>query len=279
MSTAVIMVSGYDPGYLTIFEHLVRTEIAAGNTAIVFDVSDLMSTPVDSYHRGVLKIFGIDYPGHDVEARMTALGAEYARANTLRGHDDVSPLDSDHEETLAISVQSALITFFRTDRPNQSKRLVRSITRGLRNEGRAVYRASRELCNEHTDISIAYLPNGRFPHQKLATLAFQDVGVSELHIEKGEGPARAYVQEYAPQDRLGSQGSVDTILAGLSSQQINDIADAWLAKRAPSKDSRNEFSALWDDTQTGGCKSSRLLHLIAGRVSVSGTGMAASRLG
>jgi hypothetical protein len=82
----------------------------------------------------------------------------------------------------------------------------------------------------------------------MATLAFQDAGVPELHIEKGEGLNRAYIQEYAPQDRLRSQGSVDAILAGLSPQQVDEIADTWLAKRAPAKDSRNEFSTLWSNT-------------------------------
>lgn len=248
MPTAVIMVSGYDPGYLTIFEHLVRAELAAENTVVVLDVSCLIPTPVDSYHRGVLRLFGINYPGHDIEARMRALGAIYIRADTLPGHNDVVPLVAAHEELLAISVQSALITFFRTDRPDQSKRFVQRITRQLHEEGRAIYQACRTLCEQYPDISVAYLPNGRFPHQKMATLAFQDLGIQELHIEKGEGPGRAYVQEYAPQDRLRSQAGVNTVLAGLSSQQIDEIADVWLAKRAPAKDSRNEFSALWSAT-------------------------------
>ncbi len=248
MSCAVIMVSTYDPGYLAISESLARAEIASGNTAVVFDISSLLGTPVDSYHRGILRAFGIDYPGHDVDARMTSFGAQYVRAETLPGHDDLTPLDTPLEELLEIAVQSALITFFRTDRPDQSKRQVQKTTRGLYAEGRAVYRTSSALCAKLANIDVVYLPNGRFPHQKMATLAFQNAGVPELHIEKGEGPARAYVQEYAPQDRLRSQGSVDEILTGLSEAQVDDIADAWLAKRAPSKDSRNEFSVLWDDT-------------------------------
>ena len=247
MPTAVIMVSGYDPGYLTIFEHLVRSEITANNAVVVLDVTSLIPTPVDTYHRGVLRLFGFNYPGHDIEARMTALGAVYIRADFFSQHRGSFPLDTRHEDLLEIAVQSALITFFRTDRPDQSKRFVRRITRELLEEGRAVYRVCRALCKKYPNISVAYLPNGRFPHQKMATLAFNDQGIHEMHIEKGEGPNRAYVQDYAPQDRLRSQNSVDAVLAGSSSQRVDEIARSWLAKRAPADDSRNEFSALWSD--------------------------------
>lgn len=248
MKQVAITVSGYDPGYLTIFEHLVRAEIRKGKSPIVVDITPLEATPVDSYHRGVLKAFGFSYPGHDIESRMTALGATYYRADSLTGHDDTTPLPAAHEELLDIAIQSALITFFRTDKPNPARRKVRRTSIALQNEGRTVYRAIRSLCDTHKDIALAYVPNGRFPHQKLATLAFTDVGVPTRHIEKGEGPNRAYVQDYAPQDRLRSQASVDSVLADLSADQIDQIADTWLARRAPSKESRNEFSTLWDDT-------------------------------
>ena len=244
MPTSVIMVSSYDPGYLTIFEHLVRTQRAAGNDVLVLDTTLLQGTPVDSFHRGMLRATGLPFPGHDLEARMTALGAEY-RQPTLTP-ELTGPLAGPLEESLAIAVQSALITFFRTDRPDRRRRTVRRTATALLTEGRAVYRAVGVVCRERS-LDLAFVPNGRFPHQKLAALALNEAGVLTRHIEKGEGAHRAYVQDYAPQDRLRSQGSVDAVLAGLSEAQIDEIADAWLANRDPGADSRNEFSTLWSN--------------------------------
>ncbi len=242
MPTSVILVSSYDPGYLIIFEHLVRVERAAGHEVLVLDTTGLQGTPFDSFHRGVLRATGLPVPGHDIEQRLTALGAEY-RHPELDG-TSVLPLDGDLESLLEISVQSALITFYRTDRPNRRRRSIRRVADALTSEGRAVYRAVRALTDER-EIAQAYVPNGRFPHQKLAGLAFAAAGVPTRHIEKGEGANRAYVQDYAPQDRLKSQGAVETVLASMSSSEVDRIADAWLARRAPAADSRNEFSTLW----------------------------------
>ncbi len=245
MESAVVVVSGYDPSYLKIFEHQVRTERAAGREVIVLDITPLEATPVDSYHRGVLRAFHIPYPGHDIAERMTGVGARYVRADTLLGHDDARPLEAQLEVSLEIAVESALITYYRTDRPDRSKRSVGRTARGLEREGRVVYRSIRSLIAAEPDLAVAYVPNGRFPHQKLATLAFADSEVPTKHVEKGEGPDRAYVQDYAPQDRLKSQASVDAVLGNLSAERIDEIADAWLARRAPARDSHNQFSTLW----------------------------------
>jgi hypothetical protein len=40
---------------------------------------------------------------------------------------------------------------------------------------------------------------------------------------------------------------VESVLKGLTAQEIDRIADEWLERRAPSSESRNEFAALWHD--------------------------------
>jgi hypothetical protein len=156
------------------------------------------------------------------------------------------PLGSDLEEALEIAVQSALITFFRTDQPNRRKRLVHQTSRRLTDEGRIVYRGVRAVLEAHPDVNLVYLPNGRFPNQRMAHLAARDAGRDRLHFEKGETQNGMYLQPYPPQDRLASQDAVESTLNGLSRNEVEGIADAWLARRAPSTDSSNEFSALWD---------------------------------
>jgi hypothetical protein len=73
----------------------------------------------------------------------------------------------------------------------------------------------------------------------------RDTGLSLRHFEKGETQNGTYLQDYAPQDRLASQGAVEPILKSLTTEEIEEIADAWLVRRAPSRNSSNEFSALW----------------------------------
>jgi hypothetical protein len=259
MSHTAITVTGYDPAYLAISEHLVRSEVARGRTPIVMDMTAALAAPVDSYHRGVLRAFGLTFPGHDIRARLMRAGAEYVTIDEISSVD--SELSPELEGLLEIATQSALITYFRTDRPNRSRAKVRRIADGLTTEGRRVHHAVEALVQRYPDIASAYVANGRFPHQKLSAEAFRTAGIPTMHIEKGESPGRAYVQEYAPQDRLRSQGSVDGVLDGMSEQQIAGIASGWLAKRAPASDSSNEFSTLWSD----GVPDSLIAHRNAGR--------------
>ena len=241
----IVIVAGYDPGYLRILEHQVRTELSDGQLPLVADITGLSAAPVDSFDRGILTLFGLAYPGRDLRARVENLGGEYLRLTP--GTDSMAsmPLAADLEATLAIAVESALISYFRTDRPNRSKRLVSRIAGGLEAEGRMVFRAVSNLLATYPETNKIIVPNGRYPGQKMATLAAERAKVPTFHFEKGETPNGTYLQDYAPQNRLKSQGSVDTVLAGVSDSEVDEIAQTWLSRRAPAKDSRNEFSALW----------------------------------
>ena len=248
MTSSVILVTSYDPSFLAIFEHLLISEAHAGNQPIAFDITPILSVTIDSYHRGILRAARLDYPGHDIETRLIGTGARYVRVDSTVSPADLAPLDGPLEEALEMAMESALITFSRTDRPKRGRRSVETAAEHLRREGRIAYRRVAEFCVENPSVSLAYVVNGRFPNQKLSQLAFEDAGVQCRHIEKGEGVGRAYVQDYAPQDRLLSQATVDEVLNGLSRDEVNEIADVWLAARAPSAQSINRYSALWDES-------------------------------
>jgi hypothetical protein len=243
---SLIVVAGYDPGYLRITEHQVVSELARGRRPLVLDFTPIGVAPVDSFDRGTLRKFGLDYPGQNLKDRLQSMGAEVKSISEFIDDRPGGPLSGDIEQELSIAVQSALITYFRTDKPDITNRLVARTARGLVLEGRVVYRALSRAFRENPDIDTIYLPNGRFPGQKLAALAARDSAIAPLHFEKGETPNGTYIQSYAPQDRLASQGAVEAVLQGLSPEAIEEIADEWLSRRAPSKESRNEFAALWD---------------------------------
>ena len=237
------MATSYDPAWLRIMEHQIRRELAQGREVLVVDATALLAAPFESYDRATLSLFRVPYPGHDLRDRIVEMGARYIPV--LATDDPATPLSQQLEEQLEIAIQSGLITFFRTDRPNPRKHTVRTITVGLRNEGRRIYRAVTRLLAENPDVEVLYVANGRLPNQKMTSLASREHGILTLHFEKGETPDGMYLQPHAPQDRLATQGSVAPILAKLSDQQVEEIADRWLALRAPAKESTNEFSALW----------------------------------
>lgn len=247
MARTLIIVSSYDPGYLRISEHLVATAALKGRAPIVLDVSGTSASPADSYHRGTLRLFGLKFPGYDLEMRLAARGATVFRINdVLKDAPDVD-LEKHMEIELETAIRSALITFYRTEAPNEGKRSVARTRKLLSIEGRSAYRAITYLLKQYGDVVEVDVPNGRFPNQKMSTLAAHDRSIATMHFEKGETPNGAYLQGYSPQSRLASQANVEPVLEGLTETQIDVIADEWLSHRAPSKGSRNEFSALWVD--------------------------------
>jgi hypothetical protein len=244
-SRTAIVVAGYDPGYLRILEHQVLTEVEQGRRPVVIDLTAAAAAPIDSYDRAALRWGRLKFPGHDIQLRLDAAGAEYRTVSDLHSGGDDAPLDAELEKLLAIAVQSALISYFRTDRPNREKRLVGRIARSLEREGRVVFRAVTAVLRDLQGVDRLLVPNGRYPSQKMAALAADRLEIATSHFEKGETPNGTYLQDYAPQDRLKSQASVDTVLARVSDAEIDEIAETWLKRRAPSTDSSNEFSALW----------------------------------
>ncbi len=243
MARAVILVTNYDPAYLRIWEHLVRREVARGSRPLVLDATPVSAVPPDSYHRRALALFRLEYPGHDLRPRMEGLGAE-VRVLEVTGDGDTA-LDTAAEDELAISVQSALISYFRTDRADRTVRRIGRTAAALAREGRLIYRAITDLLTTEQGIDVVYVPNGRAPNQKLASMAATRLGIGTLHIEKGETPHGVYLQAYAPQERVQSQQAATPVLAGLDHAEVERIAQTWLDRRRPSKDSRNEFAALW----------------------------------
>lgn len=247
MPTSVIVLSSYDPDYLRIAEHLVRRERSAGVQPVVLDISRVLATPADTFHRTTLTLFGLSYPGRDARARFSSLGAEVVDVLSLPESSRHPDLPGHIIADLEVAIMSALITFYRTDIPRSSIGTVRRSRLALDREGRLVYGAVSFLITSREQVTTVFVPNGRYPNQKMAGLAARELGVSTMHFEKGEGRDAAYLQPYSPQSRLASQASVTPTLATVPREEVERISDEWMSRRAPAHDSRNEFSALWAD--------------------------------
>lgn len=247
MPHTIVVVASYDPSYLRITEHAVRQSLSQSRRVAVLDASRAMATPVGSYHHGILRLLGTPYPGHDLATRLGALGAEVIGIDEITSPEGEAELSEVNASALETAIGSALITFFRTEEPRESRRIVRRTTSRLDQEGRRLYQAVSAMIEKYPDADQVIVPNGRFPGQMMATMAAHDRGRATIHYEKGETPDGAYFQPYAPQSRFASQAAVESVLADHDAAAIDAIADAWLSHRAPAADSRNEFAALWSD--------------------------------
>ena len=246
MSLALTIVASYDPQYLRIAEHMVRRDRSNGHSPVVLDITSISPVPSESYHRKTLHFFGFQHPGHDLPSRLRDVGSDYMDIRSVLARAPEASLSALDEEQLAIAVESALITYFRTDQPRRRIRRIGHLAEALDRQGRSVYRAVKHVLGEQ-EFAVMNVPNGRFPSQKMAIIAAVDSGVPTVHYEKGETPSGAYIQPYAPQNRLASQGAVDGVLATLSQGRIEEIAQKWLDRRAPAAASANTYSANWTD--------------------------------
>ena len=250
-SNILVIISGYDPGWLRITEQIITNSLANNLKPVLLDASKLSTTPPDSFDRRVLKIGKIAYPGHDIKERITKIGAEYLDASDIQIHNSLDELSSSALDALNIATKSALISYYRTDQPNLSKKRISRISNSLRSEGSKLYWLVRNIL-ETGDFETLYVPNGRFPNQKMPMIAAFELGIQTIHFEKGESKNSAYMQPYSPQDRISSQKAVDEVLQNLGNSEIELIASDWLSRRAPDPKSINEFSEGWNDSLDSG---------------------------
>lgn len=242
----LVFSAGYEPDFSRILEQIVRDELQLGHRVSVCDLGSLMLSPTISYAPKVLALGGLEHPGERFAEHVTRLGAEYIRAAELS--DSVADIPADARQALSDAAQSAMYTYFRTDQLNLRSRRVRRVHDRLVHEGERSYRAVTAVLRAQ-GFTRAYLPNGRFPAQRMAKAAATDAGVPVFHYERGTTRDHAYLRPYSPHDRVAGQQDILDITANRTPAELDAIADDWLAARQPSSSSTNEYSAIWAAAQ------------------------------
>lgn len=247
MTDALIISTGYEPEYLRIVEQISLECVKNGLTPTVVDLAPLMKSPTDTYAPSVLALGKFTSPGKLFEPRLRELGIRLLTAPSQPS--TMATIPESAQNVLEESTQSALLTYFRTDQLDFRKKRVKRTRENLLSEGRRSFEYMTELL-QSVSPAIAYIPNGRFPVQRMAKLALLNAGVTVHHFEKGATKDHAFFRPYSPHDRIASQGDVDKVLQGLSAQQIENVADSWLTSRLPSQNSSNEYAAIWEAHQS-----------------------------
>lgn len=247
MTDALIISTGYEPEYLRIVEQLTRECANNGLNPIVIDLAPLMTSPTETYSSSVIKLGRYVSPRKLFAPRLQKLGIRLISAPTSPSLNRVIP---DAERiVLEEATQSALLTYFRTDQLDFSKKRVSRTRDNLLLEGARSFLFMTDLL-ETMNPEVAYIPNGRFPVQRMAKLALLNKDVSIHHFEKGATKDHAFFRPYSPHDRIATQGDIDAVLKGLGEEEINKVADSWLTSRLPSQNSSNEYAAIWEAQAT-----------------------------
>lgn len=242
MTVSIIFSAGYDPEYLRIAEQLVMDTIENNSIPIVYDLAAIMRGPTESHSPAILKLAGIKAPSQLFQSTFSSLGA------TVETPDWVNPnidfLSEQAKTVLEESINSALFTYFRTDLLNLKNKRVKKIRQRLFEEGVNSYVSVKNFLQNVNPV-VAYIPNGRFPIQRMAKEALSESNILIWHYEKGATKDHAFLRPYSPHDRIASQSDVDKVLDGLTTSTIEKVADKWLEDRLPSRNSTNEFTEIW----------------------------------
>lgn len=232
--------------------------IEQGSQPVVLDLAPIMSSPSHSYSPRVLKFGRITSLDKVFKTQLESLDAQVVNAVTIKTAEQ--SLSTAAIAALEDSTQSALLTFFRTDVLNVKNRRIRKVQDCLLSDGARSYVFVSDFLSKH-EFSNAYLPNGRFPVQRLAKVALTEAGVPVFHYEKGATRDHAFLRPYSPHDRIAGQVDIQSIVAKTASDQIEKLADSWLASRQPSATSTNEYTSIWskvEHTVPGGMVTKRI---------------------
>jgi hypothetical protein len=245
MINALIISTGYDPEYLRIVEQISRECLQQGLNPVVLDLGTIMTSPTETYSPKILNLFGYKSCAQLFASEMELREVEVISASEFISHS--RNISDEAESVLKESTQSALLTYFRTDILDFTKQRIARTRQRLIEEGRRSYLVICELLKTQ-DFEIAYVPNGRFPVQRMAKIALLENGVPVFHFEKGATKNHAFFRPYSPHDRIATQGDVEKVLKGITHSEVEEIANAWLKARLPSKSSSNEYSAIWGES-------------------------------
>ena len=153
----------------------------------------------------------------------------------------------DHvEREFQDAVRSELVTYVRSDSPNEKSLFVRTSAKRMADAARPAYWALRNYLANNRPQKIL-IPNGRVAHQRLLLLAAQDSGVPVEYYEIGRAmPLTYYRGPYQVHDRVGTQSYVIESTAHLSDEDCEILAQEWLDTRMAEGSPTNPYSSRWD---------------------------------
>ena len=241
-----IIYSNNDPLALSTIATIAKQSADSGRTPIIYDLKAVLYGTPDTYAPSILKIGRKKTPEHIFNSWITQQNYEIRRIDDFKINENNFSLDKQTQEQLDDSVFSALLTFTRDHDPNLKKASVRNAKQKLFIEGVSTFKfLDLEFANASSEFRV-FIPNGRFPHQRMAIEAAKKNNASTFIFERGEEPETYFLQGYTTQDRIQTQMHASVLTAGLSNLEVENAANRWMQKRN-GKNATNEYGTIWDD--------------------------------
>jgi hypothetical protein len=243
VAVSAVLLASYDPFMLSACAAICEKIRTSGDIPQIIVASPVLVGSPHTFDPRILKVFRYETPENKFNLWASDQNISVVEMSKKLPVDDFS---ADLKSDLHDSVKSAVVTLTRDNAPDYKRKKVLRLVKKITLEGMYAFENVRQASDQVGGYRRIFIPNGRFPHQKLAELgAINACKSTEIwHYEKGEPPNGMYLRPYAPQNRIESQQDAVDMTINISSDEIVDCANRWLEKRIDP--SSNEFSRLWD---------------------------------
>ena len=246
-SVAVIHYPGATEKSRSVVASLVADQLSLGHSVTVIDISAFTTISQDLPPQWVATILGHRVDHEAFRAEILRLGGDYVFAKApLRA----VALAHEQVEAIAASVESELLTYFRTDRLEEVGARAHRLRAKLWDGVAGTYRSLEELFSTRRPDTLI-IPNGRTSRQKAARVLAEHLKIDVLLYENGRArPDHYYLGTTQPHDRIASQAELPPLTASLNPSEISVLAREFLDLRMGGGSGTNEFSTSWSEAHS-----------------------------
>lgn len=241
-NVAIIHYPGATEKSRSVVASLVADQLSIGHSVTLIDISAFTAINQDFPPQWVARLLGHRADPDAFRAEILALGAEYVFAQPPQ---HLVTLDDQRVKAISASVESELLTYFRTDRLEEVGVRAQRLRSKLWTEVARTYRSLEELFWPRRPDTLI-IPNGRTSRQKAARVLAESLGIDVLFYENGRARSdHYYLGTTQPHDRIRSQAEVPQLTASLNASQTSALAKEFLELRMGEASSTNQFSTSW----------------------------------
>jgi hypothetical protein len=246
-SVAVIHYPGATEKSRSVVASLVADQLSLKHSVKVIDISAFTTISQDFPPQWVAATLGHRVDHEAFRAEILRLGGEYVFAEPPQ---HAVELDDEQVKAIEASVESELLTYFRTDRLEEVGARAHRLRSKLWIEVARTYRSLDKLFSTHRPDTLI-IPNGRTSRQKTARVLAEHLGIKVLFYENGRArPDHYYLGTTQPHDRIASQAELPDLTASLNPSEIAALARKFLDLRMGGGSGTNEFSTSWSDAES-----------------------------
>lgn len=239
---AVVFYPGATEKSRSVAASLVADQLLLGHNVSLVDISAFTTINQDLPPRWVVAMLGYRAHHEAFRAEVKRLGADYIVAERIR---NISPLEEKNVGSIAASVESELLTYFRTDRLEEVGQRAQRLRLKLWNEAVGTYHALEALFKIGGTETVI-IPNGRTSRQQTVRVLAENLGLRILFYENGRArPNHYYLGSTQPHDRVASQIELPKLTASMRPSEISSLALEFLALRVEGGSGTNKFSKNW----------------------------------